>query len=150
VRCSLRPSPPTQNSVLRTGDVAQYALPYPAEAPNSTAECEAHEGLPLRTMHSGGTTPVLRVSSVQKRQVPKRNSEERNRKPPAKAKVPTQAKLLVRREEAAEFLSISVRSVDYLVATKRLSTRRIGTRVLIPMEEVRKFARSDHPERVAG
>ena len=47
-------------------------------------------------------------------------------------------------------LSISVRGVDYLIAAKRLSTRRIGTRVLIPIEDVRKFARSDHPERLAG
>jgi hypothetical protein len=47
-------------------------------------------------------------------------------------------------------LSISVRAIDYLIATKRLSTRRIGTRVLVPVENVRKFARSDHPERMAG
>ena len=150
MRCLLRPFTPTQNPLQRTGDVAQYALPYPAEAPNSTTECESPEGLSLQPVHSGGTTPVTRVSSVKKRHVLKRNSEDRTRKPPAKTNVPAQAKLLVSREEAAEFLSISVRSVDYLVATKKLSTRRIGTRVLIPMEEVRKFARSDHPERVAG
>src|SRR6266567_5399822 len=47
-------------------------------------------------------------------------------------------------------LSISIRGVDYLIATKRLSTRRIANRVLIPIEEIRKFARSDHPERTAG
>jgi hypothetical protein len=40
--------------------------------------------------------------------------------------------------------------MDYFIATKQLSTRRIGTRVLIPIEDVRKFARSDHPERMAG
>jgi hypothetical protein len=40
--------------------------------------------------------------------------------------------------------------VDYYIATKRLSTRRIANRVLIPIEEIRKFARSDHPERMAG
>ena len=71
-------------------------------------------------------------------------------KPPAKASIPPQAKLLVSREEAAQLLSISVRGVDYLIATKRLSTRRIGTRVLISIEDVRRFARSDHPERLAG
>jgi excisionase family DNA binding protein len=59
-------------------------------------------------------------------------------------------KLLVSRGEVAHLLSISERSVDYLVATKRLSARRIGTRVLIPMEEVRRFSRSDHPESMAG
>jgi excisionase family DNA binding protein len=150
VRCLLRPFTPTQNPLQRTGDVAQYALPYPTEAPNSTTESEAPEALPPRHVHSGGTIPIPRDSSVKKLHVRKRNSEDRTRKPPAKTNVPTYAKLLVSREEAAEFLSISVRSVDYLVATRRMSTRRIGTRVLIPMEEVRKFARSDHPERVAG
>jgi excisionase family DNA binding protein len=59
-------------------------------------------------------------------------------------------KLLVSQKEAAQLLSISRRSVEYLVATKKLSTRRIGARALIPIEDVRKFARSDHPERMAG
>jgi excisionase family DNA binding protein len=58
--------------------------------------------------------------------------------------------LLVNREEVAEMLSISVRAIGYLIATKRLSTRRIGTRVLIPIEDVCKFARADYPERLAG
>jgi excisionase family DNA binding protein len=71
-------------------------------------------------------------------------------KPPAKAKLLPDAKLLVSREEAAEMLSISIRGLDYLIATKRISARRIGTRVLIPIEAVRRFARSDHPERMAG
>jgi len=76
--------------------------------------------------------------------------KSQNSKPPARTKLAPDAKLLVSREEAAQMLSISVRGVDYLLASKRLSTRRIGTRVLIPIEEVRKFARSDHPERMAG
>jgi excisionase family DNA binding protein len=59
-------------------------------------------------------------------------------------------KLLVSQEEAAQILSISKRSVEYLVATRQLATRRIGTRALIPIEDVRRFARFDHPERVAG
>ena len=49
-----------------------------------------------------------------------------------------------------QLLSISKRSVEYLVATRQLSTRRIGARALIPIEEVRKYARFDHPERLAG
>jgi excisionase family DNA binding protein len=72
------------------------------------------------------------------------------RKSPARVEMPPKDKLLVSRGEVAHLLSISERSVDYLVATKRLSARRIGTRVLIPMEEVRRFSRSDHPERMAG
>jgi excisionase family DNA binding protein len=59
-------------------------------------------------------------------------------------------KLLVSQEEAAQLLSISKRSVEYLVATRQLPTRRIGARALIPIEEVRRFARFDHPDRMAG
>jgi excisionase family DNA binding protein len=72
------------------------------------------------------------------------------KKAPAAVTVNSKDKLLVSQDEAAQLLSISRRSVEYLVATKKLSTRRIGTRALIPIEEVRRFARSDHPERMAG
>jgi hypothetical protein len=40
------------------------------------------------------------------------------------------------------------RALDYLVANKQLVIRRIGTRVLIPVSELRKFSRADHPERL--
>jgi excisionase family DNA binding protein len=73
-----------------------------------------------------------------------------NRKAPASVAVAPMDKLLVSQEEAAQLLSISKRSVEYLVATRQLPTRRIGTRALIPIEEVRKFARFDHPDRMAG
>jgi excisionase family DNA binding protein len=53
-------------------------------------------------------------------------------------------------DEAAQLLSISRRSVEYLVASRRLSIRRIGTRALIPIEDIRRFARADHPENVAS
>jgi len=73
-----------------------------------------------------------------------------HRKSPASVEVAPMNKLLVSQEEAAQILSISKRSVEYLVATRQLATRRIGTRALIPIEEVRRFARFDHPERTAG
>jgi excisionase family DNA binding protein len=73
-----------------------------------------------------------------------------HRKSPASVEVAPMNKLLVSQEEAAQILSISKRSVEYLVATRQLATRRIGTRALIPIEDVRRFARFDHPERVAG
>jgi excisionase family DNA binding protein len=60
------------------------------------------------------------------------------------------AKLLVSREEAAQLLSISQRGLDYLIANRRLPTRRIGGRVLIPVADLRKYARGDHPERIVG
>ena len=52
--------------------------------------------------------------------------EVHRRKPPQRATVATEDKLLVSREEAAQLLSISQRALDYLVASKRLPTRRIG------------------------
>ena len=76
--------------------------------------------------------------------------EVHRRKPPQRATVATEDNLLVSREEAAQLLSISQRALDYLVASKRLPTRRIGGRVLIPMAELRKYARCDHPERIVS
>ena len=62
----------------------------------------------------------------------------------------TDEKLLVGREKAASMLSISCRSLDYLVANKQIPVRRIGTRVLIPIADLKRFSRGDHPERLAG
>jgi excisionase family DNA binding protein len=72
------------------------------------------------------------------------------RKHPQRVTVAPEDKLLVSREEAAQLLSISQRALDYLVASKRLPTRRIGGRVLIPIADLRKYARCDHPERIVG
>ena len=47
-------------------------------------------------------------------------------------------------------LSISCRALDYLVANKQPLIRRIGTRVLIPLTELQRFSRSDHPDRLVG
>ena len=57
-------------------------------------------------------------------------------------------KLLYSRRDTAEALCLSIRSVDYLITTGRLSTRRIGGKILIPASAVRRFAREDHPESV--
>jgi excisionase family DNA binding protein len=80
--------------------------------------------------------------------MPRMNEDQK--KPPVRAAVAPQDKLLVCREEAAEILSISVRSVDYLLANRQLTSRRIGTRNLIPMADLRKFVRADHPQRLAS
>jgi excisionase family DNA binding protein len=79
--------------------------------------------------------------------MPKTNSHLK--KPPARVVVSVTDKLLLRRGEAAEFLSISVRAVDYLLANGQLTFRRIGSRTLIPLTELRRFARRDHPQRLA-
>jgi hypothetical protein len=72
------------------------------------------------------------------------------RKPPGRASLSQDEKLLVGRVEAGGMLSTSCRALDYLVANKQLLARRIGTRVFIPVTELRRFSRSDHPERLVG
>ena len=57
-------------------------------------------------------------------------------------------KLLYSREDAAAALSISVRSVDYLIAEGKGTTRRIGRKILIPAGGIKRFARADHRERI--
>jgi hypothetical protein len=57
-------------------------------------------------------------------------------------------KLLYSRRDTAEALSLSIRSIDYLITTGRLPTRRVGGKILIPASAVRRFAREDHPDSV--
>jgi hypothetical protein len=54
-------------------------------------------------------------------------------------------KLLYSRRDTAEALSLSIRSIDYLITTGRLTARRVGGKILIPASAVRRFAREDHP-----
>jgi hypothetical protein len=49
-------------------------------------------------------------------------------------------KLLYSRRDTAEALSLSIRSVDYLITTGRLTARRVGGKILIPVSAVRRFA----------
>jgi Helix-turn-helix domain len=55
-------------------------------------------------------------------------------------------RLLYDRKEAARQLSISVRSLDYLIGQKRLSIRRLGKKVMIPHSELVRFASANHFE----
>jgi hypothetical protein len=57
-------------------------------------------------------------------------------------------KLLYCRRDTAEALSLSIRSIDYLITTGRLIARRVGGKILIPASAVRRFAREDHPDSV--
>jgi hypothetical protein len=57
---------------------------------------------------------------------------------------PQAPRLLYDRKEAARQLSISTRSLDYLIAGKKLDIRRIGSRILIPHEELVRLATSAH------
>ena len=61
-----------------------------------------------------------------------------------------EARLLYDRKTAALMLSISVRSLDYLIAGRQLETRRSGKKVLIPRAELVRFARGHHPGPICG
>lgn len=71
------------------------------------------------------------------------------RKPVRRAVMPPDQRLLVDRRNAAQYLSISQRSLDYLLANGELNIRRIGSRVLIPLSELQRYARMDH-KRLVG
>jgi excisionase family DNA binding protein len=53
-------------------------------------------------------------------------------------------KLLFSRTEAAAYLGISLRSLDSLLATRELASRRIGRRRLIESRVLGQFACRDH------
>jgi hypothetical protein len=50
------------------------------------------------------------------------------------------------RKGAAAQLSISIRSLDYLIANKKLATRRLGRKVMVTYAELVRFTRSNHYE----
>lgn len=54
------------------------------------------------------------------------------------------SRMLYSRTEAARQLSISVRSLDYLIAGKQLDTRRIGKKVLITHASLVRFSQGNH------
>lgn len=58
--------------------------------------------------------------------------------------------LLYDRKTVAKLLSISVRSVDYMIQAGKLLHRRIGSRVLVPASQVRRMAETGCPYGVIG
>jgi hypothetical protein len=50
------------------------------------------------------------------------------------------SKLLYSRKEAAQLLSLSLRSVDHLISSKKLQTRNIGKRVLVIGDSLSGYA----------
>ena len=78
----------------------------------------------------------------------KENVTEKKR--PGRVTISPEEKFLIGRVEAADMLSISRRALDYLVANKQLTARRIGARVLISVADLRRFSRGDHPARLAS
>lgn len=59
-------------------------------------------------------------------------------------------KFLFTRKEAAHSLGVCVRTLDYLIAKGDLETKRIGKKILIPREVLRRYASGNHPEAVQG
>lgn len=54
-------------------------------------------------------------------------------------------KLLVSKREAAELLSVSVRTIENLLARKELQARKVGRRTLLAFAALERFVRRDHP-----
>lgn len=152
----MRSSPTSSARHLQAIDAGQLALPFLVEPAASMPTTVVDRGDKTKVGHQvrsstrhprkKATTPPARL--VENSSAPARNPAKR--KPPSTANASATEKLLVSRKQAAVMLSISIRGVDYMIADRRLTTRRIANRVLIPVEEIRKFARSDHPERLAG
>ena len=61
-------------------------------------------------------------------------------KSPKQDKIVQFEKFFYGRNEAAAALAISVRKIDYLIGDQKLRTRRIGRRVVIPSEDVKRLA----------
>jgi hypothetical protein len=140
-------------------DDGQFLLPFSAEAEVSAPVAAVGQAVKAEVNH--GTRPSARRSRGKSfprpvRAIDKASASDPNpprttvkRKPPIKAIVPPDAKLLVSRKEAAGIVSLSLRSIDGLLASKKLPFRKIGNRTLIPLGALQKFARMDHPERIA-
>ncbi|HWG20536.1 MAG TPA: helix-turn-helix domain-containing protein [Terracidiphilus sp.] len=138
---------------LQAIEAGQLVLPFlvESEGPMTSASIEQEGGVTasrMRRLSAENSRP--HNSNSQNLRDPKSKEKNGKRKPARKATVPPDSKLLVSRLEAAEIVSLSVRSIDNLLASKQLSFRRIGTRVLIPVTELRKFVRVDHPDRMAS
>jgi len=56
-----------------------------------------------------------------------------------------QFKLQYGRDEAAEMIGVSLRTLDRLIAENHLSVRRIGRRVLVTRDVLVQFTKRDHP-----
>ena len=53
-------------------------------------------------------------------------------------------KLLFDKKTVANMLSVSVRTVENLIAAKQLEVRHIGSRTLVTRKALQQFARQDH------
>ena len=56
--------------------------------------------------------------------------------------------ILYSRRDAAFALSLSLRSLDYLISNGEILTRRIGGRVLVSADELAQFSQRNHPKAI--
>lgn len=138
---------------LAVKDAGQLALPFlleaevnPSKASNGRADAVSASSLKLSTPE----TIEPQDPKAKGLREPRRKETRDKRKPPTGASVSPGPKLLVSRREAAGIVSLSIRSIDNLLASKQLPFRKIGTRTLIPIEELQRFAGRDHPKRMAS
>jgi excisionase family DNA binding protein len=128
----------------------QLLLPFAAVPEITTVENQSNRASKPQRRRSPGNVATPSDCEHHQSHAPTRRRQNGKRKPPKQASVSPDAKLLVSREEAAEILSLSVRSIDYLLASKELPFRKIGTRTMIPLSALQAFARMHHPERIAS
>ncbi|MGH9342514.1 MAG: hypothetical protein ACRD19_01945, partial [Terriglobia bacterium] len=132
--------------------LAEANFSTPGMAVGHAAQAEVEHGA-----RSSGEHPQRMASSPSVLDIEKAGGTNRNppkktakRKPPATVNVSADSKLLVSRKSAAVIVSLSLRKIDGLLASKQLPFRKIGTRTLIPLAALQRFARTDHPERIAS
>jgi excisionase family DNA binding protein len=53
-------------------------------------------------------------------------------------------KILYSRKESAYALTVSIRSLDLILASGEMKFRRVGRKVLIPRESLEQYAKRDH------
>jgi excisionase family DNA binding protein len=59
-------------------------------------------------------------------------------------------KFLYSQKEAAAAVALSRRSIEYYIARGELQTRRIGRRVMVTRDSLRRFAEKNHLEPIHG
>ena len=149
----MRSSPASSARRVKDLEADQLALPFlvpPEVASNSASQLPAESIAALRSKRPVGEIVGTHDQNDPSRSKPRHKANDERRKPPRTVSVPPDSKLLVSRREAAAIVSLSIRSIDYLLARKQLPFRKIGTRTMIPVSELQRFARMDHPKRIAS
>ena len=57
--------------------------------------------------------------------------------------------IALNKQQAAQTLGVSLRTLDRLIALKELQVRRLGRRVVIPRTALENLIRRDHPTQVS-